>query len=413
MSEGSSMKRTLIHGALVFDGSGDPPRPGEAVLLEGNRIIAVGPIGEFVSLPGECSRIDLNGYFLLPGFINAHDHLLTKRVRGTRAERAHAGATASLAAGIGNAYVNLREGFTTVRDAGSREAASLQVKEIFESGNLVGPRISSAGSGLTVTSGYAHVWFEEVDSPLEARKAAGRLIKKGCDWIKCMASIEWERDEGEPISAVNMEVDLMRAAFELAHHHGLHCMAHAIADEAIRNAVQAGADTIEHGAMLSEATAAMLAVREIFLVPTLSGYGEHRHDWGRGEGVMRHGTRLRPFHEQAIRYARSAGVKMAYGSDSLGNLVDELVTIQELGAGVADCIVMLTRSGSELLGLSDRIGTITAGKEADLTVLSSDPRTGPAAFADVHLVFRAGRPFDPTELPILGRRHRCPAPMCG
>lgn len=392
--------RTLFHGALLFDGSGDAPRKGLAVLVEADRIVAVRPVGEFASLPDGCSRIDLAGCFLLPGFINVHDHLLTKRVRGSRAERARAGTVASLATGLRSAFVNLREGFTTIRDAGARDALSLQVKEMFESGMLVGPRILSAGSGLTVTAGYAHALFEEVDTPAEARRAAGRLIKQGCNWIKCMASIEWERDEGEPLSAVNMDVDLMRAAFDLAHHHGLRCMAHAIADEAVRNAVEAGADTIEHGAMMTEATAERLAVRDVFLVPTLSGYGEHCRDWGRGEGVMRHGSRLRPHHEQAIRHARSAGVKMAYGSDTLGNLIDELEAMQALGASTADCIVTLTRTGAELLGMADRIGTVAARKHADLTILRSDPRSGPAAFADVGLVVRAGRPLDPAQLPV-------------
>lgn len=393
------MTSLLLKGATVFDGLGADPLSGMSVLISGDTMTAVAPPGEFAGLE-DCSVIDLSGRYLLPGFINAHDHLLTKRVHGSRAERARATRTDALATGLQSAWVNLREGFTTLRDAGSLEALSLEVKRIFGSGKLVGPRIVSCGTGLTVTAGYAHALFREVDTPEEARKAAGQLVKQGCDWIKCMASIEWERGEGEPISTVNMGVELMRAAFDLAHHHGLRCMAHAIADDAVRNAVEAGVDTVEHGAMLSEATAGLLAARRVFLVPTLSGYREHCEEWGRGPGVIRHGLELRPHHDLAFRRARAAGVRIAYGSDTLGNLVDELAMAQALGASTAECIAMLTITGAELLGLADRIGSIAPGKQADLTVLGSDPRGGPAAFADIALVFKAGQAFEPARLPI-------------
>jgi len=391
--------RLLLKGATVFDGEGDTPRGGTSVLISGDTIVAVGPAGEVDNLE-DCSVVDLSGQFLLPGFINVHDHLLTKRVRGSRAERALATRADSLATGLQSAWLNLSEGFTTLRDAGSLDALSLEIKRIFGSGKVIGPRIVSCGTGLTVTAGYAHALFKEVDTPDEARKAAGQLVKQGCDWIKCMASIEWERGEGEPISAVNMGVELMRAAFDLAHHHGLRCMAHAIADDAVRNAVEAGADSVEHGAMLSEGTAELLASRGVFLVSTLSGYREHCEEWGRGEGVVRHGLELRPNHDLAFRRARAAGVRMAYGSDTLGNLVDELSMAQAMGATTAECIEMLTITGVELLGLADRIGSIAPGKQADLTVLGSDPRGGPSAFADVGLVFRAGQSFEPARLPI-------------
>lgn len=393
------MTRLLLEGATVFDGEGDPPRAATSVLVSGDTILAVGPAVEFDGLE-DCSVVDLSGRFLLPGFINVHDHLLTKRVRGSRAERARVTTTDSLATGMQSAWVNLREGFTTLRDAGSLDALSLEIKRIFGSGKLAGPRIVSCGTGLTVTAGYAHALFREVDTADEACKAAGQLVKQGCDWIKCMASIEWERDEGEPLSAVNMSAELMRVAFDLAHHHGLRCMAHAVADDAVRNAVEAGVDSVEHGAMLSEETTGLLVARGVFLVPTLSGYREHCEDWGRGEGVVRHGLKLRPHHDLAFRRARAAGVRMAYGSDTLGNVVDELAMAQALGASTAECIAMLTTRGAELLGLADRIGSIVPSKQADLTVLGSDPRDGPAAFADVALVFRAGQAFEPARLPI-------------
>jgi len=399
MESGSTSERMVLRGGVVIDGTGASPRRQAAVVVSHGRIERVCDAGE-VPLDGETTEIDLTGRYLLPGFVNAHDHLGTKRIRGSRAERARTTRDERIVAGIRDAYINLREGFTTIREAGSRECTGLVVKTAFENRTLMGPRIVSVGSALTATAGYAHAFFIEVDTPSEARRAAGDLIKRGVDWIKCAASIEWERGAGEPISGVNMDVETMRAAFELGHHHGKPCMAHAIADEAVRNAVLAGADTIEHGCMLSDETAALMAERGVRLVPTLSGYREHSNDWGRGPGSTAHGRLLAPHQVPALRRALAAGVKVAVGTDTLGDLCQEISLMQEAGIGPMDCICALTRNGAELLGLADDIGTLETGKRADLVVLHDDPLASADAFSRVLAVIRDGRIFDAGGLPV-------------
>ncbi|MET4279254.1 MULTISPECIES: amidohydrolase family protein [unclassified Bradyrhizobium] len=391
--------RLVLSGATLIDGRGGRPIANAEVVVEADRIIAVGSAGEFAD-QAEATVIDLTGKYLLPGFINAHDHLTTKRLRGSRTDRAGADDAIMIARGIQNALVNLREGITTVRDAGAPRGLSLSLKSAIASSDIVAPRILATAQGLTETAGYAHEIFVEVDTPLEAKKAAGAMIKRGADFIKCMASIEWGHAEGEPLSVVNMDVATMRAAFDLAHHHGRRCMAHALCDEAIANAIEAGADTIEHGVFLSAATARDMSKRGVGLVPTLSSYKELRNDWGRGQGIMRHSAEIVEHHKVGFRHALDAGVTLAFGSDSLGNLTDECSTMQEWGMTPMQCVEAITRNAAILLGIDDQVGIIAAGRAADLVVLDVDPMANIAALGEVEIVVKSGRLMDPAMLPI-------------
>jgi imidazolonepropionase-like amidohydrolase len=177
-------------------------------------------------------------------------------------------------------------------------------------------------------------------------------------------------------------------------------MAHALCDQAIANAVEAGADTIEHGVFLSAATARSMAQKGVGLVPTLSGFRELRNDWGRGEGMMRHSAKIVEHHKEGLRNALDAGVMIAFGSDTLGNLIDECRTLQEGGLTSMQCIEVATRYAAILLGIDDRVGVIAAGKAADLVVLGADPISDVAALGKVELVVKSGRPMDPAMLPI-------------
>lgn len=400
MSQLSTTRKTLLHGATLINGTGAEPRADAAVLLDGDRIAQVGRLADFGTAAEEARHVDLSGKYLLPGFINTHEHVTNKRVRGTPADKAHLTPQKLVALGIKSALLDLREGITTIRDMGSADGISRTVKEVLDEGMILGPNMVNCPQFITVTAGYAHYIGIEVDSPAEARRAVGQVIKRGCDWVKCMASIEWERAEGEPLSAVNMSREMMQEVFDIGHHHGKPCTAHAILDEAIRNAVEAGADSIEHGILLSRETAELMAQRSVYLVPTLSGYLEHCHEWDRGAGVIKHGLMLREHHGRAFRHAIEAGVKYAYGSDTLGNLADEARLMQECGVSAMDCVVAATRTGAELLNLADRVGTVEAGKLADLAVLNSNPLRSPDAFGDVALTVKSGRLLEPDQIPI-------------
>jgi imidazolonepropionase-like amidohydrolase len=199
-----------------------------------------------------------------------------------------------------------------------------------------------------------------------------------------------------------MPRELIQEIYAVAHHHGKSCTAHAVHDDAIRNAVEAGADSIEHGIMLGRETAELMARRGVYLVPTFGGYIEHCRDWGRGAGVIKHGLQLQEHHGRAFRNALEAGVKYAYGSDTLGNLTDEARAMQEHGASAMDCLVAATRTGAELLDLSEKVGTVAPSKLADLVVLRSDPLASPEAYGAVALTIKSGRLLEPEQIPITG-----------
>jgi imidazolonepropionase-like amidohydrolase len=393
-------KWTLITGAQIIDGTGGSVKSNEAVLVQGDKIAAIGPRAGLSIPENDGEIVDLAGRYLVPGFVNVHEHVLTKRARGSASERAGATRDVHLFRGLRNALTCLAEGFTTIRDAGSMYCLGLDVKRALNNGVFIGPRMQAVSQGLTVTGGYAHQFFLEVDSVVEVRKAVGEMMKMGVDWVKCMASIEWSKAAGEPISAVNMSPELMGEAFGIAHHHGKRCMVHAVCKDSIVNSLDAGVDSIEHGVMLDEMTAERMAREEVFLVPTLSGWRERCNDWGRDAGHVRHAELMRPHHDKSVRIACSMGLKMAYGSDNFGNLADEVRGLHDAGLPLSECLVVATRNGAELLGIQDKVGTIEKGKQADMVVLGKDPLSSFEAYRDIRLVFRDGRKIDPTLLPI-------------
>jgi imidazolonepropionase-like amidohydrolase len=393
-------KWTLITGTQIIDGTGGNVRSDEAVLIQGDKIAAIGPRASLSIPENDVEIVDLAGQYLVPGFVNVHEHVLTRRARGSASERAGATRDVHLFRGLRNALTCLAEGFTTIRDAGSMYCLGLDVKKALNNGVFIGPRMQAVSQGLTVTGGYAHQFFLEVDSVVEVRKAVGEMMKTSVDWVKCMASIEWSRAAGEPISAVNMSPELMREAFAIAHHHGKRCMVHAVCKDSIVNSLDAEVDSIEHGVMLDEETAERMAREEVFLVPTLSGWRERCNDWGRDAGHVRHAELMRPHHDRSVRIACSSGVKMAYGSDNFGNLADEVRGLHDAGLSLSECLAVATRNGAELLGIQDKVGTIEKGKQADMVVLGKDPLSSFEAYRDIGLVFRDGRKIDPTLLPI-------------
>lgn len=392
--------QVFLSGATLIDGTGNPPNPDAVIAIENGLIRGIGRREDFGSALEQGQQIAVDGCTVVPGFVNCHEHVLAKRVTGPLRNIMLHPVEDLVAFGLHNALITLREGVTTLRDMSSRAGLSLTVKRALTQGYLLGPTMAVVPQGLTVTGGYGSTFGKEADTPAEFTKAARELIKAGADWIKCFASIEWEKDEGEPLSAMNMREDEMRAAFDVAHHHGKRTCAHAILDEAIRAAVEAGADTIEHGIMLSRATAELMATRGTYLVPTLSGYWQHGVDWGRGAGVVRHGLKLRPHHREALRHALDAGIPIAFGTDTLGTFAEEARLMQEYGMKPMAILESATRIGAKLLGMDDRIGTLESGKAADIVVLNGNPLEDPQAYSQVKMVVKAGKVMESASLPI-------------
>ena len=388
------MASVLLNDAVMIDGMGGDPRAGVSLLVENGRISRIGAAGS-ITAPPDSREIDCGGRTLMPGLTDAHVHF--GLVDGTANDPpiSHVSYVMKVAENI---RLALDEGFTTVRDAGGLDPAFAMA---VAAGEMPGPRILPAGSFLTITGGHGDHrgrWddsepvsipgllanSEIVDGVDAVRRAARRQIRRGATQVKVMAS-GGVMSPSDPIESLQFTVEEMAAAVHEARSFGTYVMAHCHTAGATQNALAAGVRSIEHGSIIDEATARMMAEKGAFMVPTLviieilmraSGVPEFsRQKMQSVHGHMR----------ESVAMARAAGVTMGSGSDLLGprqrRRGSEIVEkAKEIGAMAA--IVSATTTNAELFNLADRIGTLVEGKDADLILVDGDPLTDVAILAD-------------------------------
>ena len=377
--------RTVFTGAQVFDGTGLAPARADVVIEEG-RIVEVGS-----GLDADYS-IDVAGKTLLPGFFDCHVHVALTGIDVWR----HLQSPFSYR--FFQAAQNLRRtlgtGITTVRDAGG---ADLGIKQAVADGLVDGPRMQISITMICQTGGHGDGWLPSgfefklfpvhpgspdnvVDGPDEMRQKVRELVRYGADVIKVATSggVMSPRDEPHHAHFRPDELEVLVAEANAA---GRFVMSHAQANEGIKNAVRAGIRSIEHGIYLDDEAIEMMLERGTFLVPTLMA----------PTGVVRAaetGVDLPPAilekarnvideHRSSVTRAIQAGVKVAMGTDSgvtpHGENLDELQLMAECGMAPERVLAATTSVAAELMGLGDELGTIEAGKRADLVVLDGDP----------------------------------------
>ena len=393
------MTSLLLHNATVIDGTGADPRPGVSVLVEDGRIARIAPASA-LKADGDATVIDCSGRFLLPGLTDAHVHLGATEPDG-RATRPLAVYALKVAAFIEE---TLDQGFTTVRDAGGLDPAWAAV---VAKGLLRGPRILPSGAFLSQTGGHGD-WraphqetiesgigglvagFVICDGVDEVRKAARDQLRRGATQIKVMAS-GGAASPTDPIDATQFTVEELRAAVDEARVRDTYVLAHAYHPKSIANCLEAGVRSIEHGNLLDEATARRMAKEGAFLVPTLVTY-EVLSERGEALGMARASVEKIRYvgasGEDSLRIAMAAGVRIGSGSDLLGEPMREKareLVLQARVMGPMGAIVAATRTNAELFGLSDYIGTVEEGKQADLIVVDGD------SLADISLLADASR----------------------
>ena len=380
---------TVLTNATLIDGTGRDPQPAMAVVIEGERITRVLP-NDALTPPRDADVIDCSDLCLLPGLIDAHVHL---GIVGTDMGGAHP-PDAVLALRIARVIEEtLDAGFTTVRDAGGIDGGWAHA---VASGLLRGPRILPSGAMLSQTGGHGD-WrprfsddpprqtvpglfaFPELcDSPAAVRRAAREQLRRGATQLKVMAS-GGAMSPTDELEHSQFTVEELRAAVEAAEAAGTYVLAHAYAPPAIRNALEAGVTSIEHGNFLDEETAAAIKSKNAWLVPTLATY-ELIDRFGEAGGVPE--TNLRKIRqakargEEALRIAQDAGLQIGSGSDLLGPMqpmkTTEL-TLKSAVIGVMPAIVSATQSNARLFRMEERIGTVEEGKWADLIAVQGNP----------------------------------------
>jgi imidazolonepropionase-like amidohydrolase len=382
---------TLLRDALLIDCTGADPRERADVLVEDGVIREVRS-GNSPGTRGHDVEIDCAGMTLMPGLTDAHVHIGAVDVNILDQHREYpSNLTALIMAGI--LTDTLMQGFTTVRDAGG---ADWSFKAAVERGVVEGPRLLVSDKPLSQTGGHGDWRRRSETQPPEifcptagmrsvvcdgadaVRWAAREQLRLGADQIKLMAS-GGAMSPADELTATQYQIAEIRAAVEVAEAASTYVMAHAYNDGSVRNCLEAGVRSIEHGNLIDEETAALIARSGAYLVPTLVTYealSEEGDAYGVPENVIRKIDEAREVGIRALRYAYEAGAKIASGSDLLGPLQDRKARELEIKTEVMspmESLVCATRTNAELFGMQDLIGTVEEGKLADLLLVDGNP----------------------------------------
>lgn len=395
--------RTVFAGGRVFDGTGAAIADADVAVVDG-RIAEVG-----VGLDGD-ERIDVGGSTLLPGLFDTHVHVMIGHVDAWKLMQEPF--SYRFYDAIRNLEATLRVGITTVRDAGG---ADLGVRQALEDGIVRGPRVQISITMLSQTGGHGDGWLPSgaqaeifpdypgspgsiVDGPDECRRKVRELVRAGADVIKIATSggVLSPRDNPQQPGFDAEEIEAIVAE---AHAAGLWVMSHAQSTEGIKSAVRAGVRSIEHGIYLDDEAIELMLDRGAYLVPTLvAAMGVIRAaEAGAGipEGAVNKAREVVEVHRDSFRRAVEAGVKVAMGTDAgvvpHGTNLEELQLMADGGMSPEDVLVATTRTAAELMGLSGELGTIEAGKRADLVVVSGDPFDFSDLAVRIERVYQDGR----------------------
>ena len=399
-----------LKAARLFDGQSNTLLTPGLLIINGTRIESVSPNA---TIPPGARIIELGDSTLLPGFMDAHTHLrgLTP---GDSAARQLSGLTQTIPeqtlAAVPMAKVTLQAGFTTIRDLGGSQFMNIGLREAINKGHIEGPRmltvvnsIGTTGGHCDSTNGYiAGALSDANENPavgngVDAMRAAVRWnVKYGADVIKVCATggvMSLNNDVDSP----QLTQDEMNALVDQAHSMGKKAAAHAHGPEGAKRAIRAGIDSIEHGSFLDDEGLKLMVAKGTYYVPTLMAYEGVREGIAGGRldpRVVRKGRLALDAIDLTVRRAIAAGVKIAFGTDAgvypHGRNAGEFRLLVDHGMKPIDALKAATSVDAELLGIADRLGTLTAGKLADVVAVPGDPTVDIRQTEKVFFVMKEG-----------------------
>jgi imidazolonepropionase-like amidohydrolase len=377
----SNTRAVLVSAGALIDGTGASPlRPG-AVLIEGDRIRAV---GVRIEAPAGAERIEVPNATITPGLIDCHVHLSDAGLADASVQDRDPSALRVLRM-ADHARRTLTAGFTTVRDAGGRDHLEFALRRAAQEGLIRAPRLVLAGKIVSMTTAGASSWpgmYRQADGVSEVVKAVREQAAAGADVIKIMATGAVLSPGHERPTSAQFTREELTAVVETAHAMGLRVAAHAHGIHGIARAVAAGVDTIEHGTHLHEDGGVVkeMAARGVFLVPTLKALARiaDRDSAGVPEDMRAKARDRRSDRDRTFRVALELGVPIAMGTDAAtpfnrhGENAEELELMASLGMTPVAAIAAASGVAARALGRDD-IGVIAPGRLADLVVWDGDP----------------------------------------
>ena len=363
----------------VIDGEGRSLERATLV-VRGEQIVAVGSSRD-VRVPRGTHVIDGRGLTVLPGLIDCHVHLCLGGEPDVVATVATESPAFTLLKAARFSRQTLAAGFTTVRDLGFRDHAIFSLKQAVESGLLPGPRILGAGLAICMPGGHARFIGREVAGITAVTAAVRDQVAAGAEVIKLIASGGVLTPGTSPDDAQLTEEELTAAVKE-AQRTGCRVAAHAHGATGMKNAVRAGVHSIEHGTLMDEEAGTLMKQRGVFVVPTLSALATTAtcgSGCGIPESAVTKAKSMVKRHEKSFRQAHNCGIPIALGTDAgtpfnyHGENAQELERMVALGMSPMEAIVAATSAAARLLGIEHSVGTLTAGKQADLVIVEGNP----------------------------------------
>lgn len=399
-------KRVALKAARLIDGKSEAAIANPVVVVEGNRIISVAPNGV---PPKDAELIDLGNATLLPGLIDAHTHVL---LQGDPTDKEYEDQILRESVPLRTiratvaARIALEHGFTTLRDLETEGAgyADVAVKQAIQRGYIPGPRMFVVTRALAPTGAYPLQGFppeipvpsgvQVCDGAENCRLAVREQIRFGADWIKVYADRGYYfKADGSIHSIPNFTLDEMRAIADEAHRNRHKVAAHAMAPEGLAIALVGGADSIEHGIALDDESIRSMREHGVYFCPTLM-VSEYVAPYRAAAGATQW-AKFPAIHGESFRRAHAAGVKIAFGTDVGGTPwtepeAREFVLMVRYGMTPMEAIKSATMVAAEMLNAADTIGSVEAGKLADIIAVPGDPLSDVGLFEHVNFVMKEG-----------------------
>ena len=417
--EKTAPKVSYILAGRLFDATHDTVRENVVIVVEDERIKSIASAADLKIPPGS-KVIDLSQATVLPGLIDCHTHLDSRADRYNELYRFKDTPFSHAFAAVVNARKTLEAGFTSVRDVGSDPFLAVDLRNSINEGLVAGPRIVASGPGISITGGHGDLNnfspqtrvmmfpeerdFKIADSVDQVRHVIRAQEKYGVDVIKILAT-GGVLSKGDSPASPQFTLEELKAAAETAHMGGRKIAAHAHGTEGIKNAILAGIDSIEHASLIDDEGIRLAKEHGTYLVMDIYNDDYILNDapkWGLPTENLEKERMVGRLQRENFRKAVQAGVKMAFGTDAgvypHGDNARQFFYMVKFGMTPAQAIRAATSSAADLIGRAQNVGTIEAGKYADIIAVNADPLADVRALEHVDFVMKGGVVYKDTRV---------------